>query len=875
MAVTKFKPKSKQRRSNASANLLIDTCRYIVKHLTGPDRQSQPVSPSLHALTAAALALPGLMLSPVCAAQENEAGFEYSHYNEGERTIGVKHSFNPIEVDSLLGTAIIKLSDRIKFAFNYTQDTWGGATPIATAPKTFEGNRLQDGTINSGATPYLFNQPLGGMYFDKNLNPLKKDNDGNVLRPFTKDSLVHTLSMASPETRKQGDFKLGYEWDEMALDIGGGISSEHDYESRFGNLQGRWDFNQKLTSLNLGLSYTNSDTSAILDHDARPYINVQTYADQIERTYNGTLAIDTLYGNRQDWATHLGLTQLINKNALVEAGVGYTRSTGYMANPYKTVMFAFIPVQTTNVLTGELRGYLEKRPEERNQWTTNLRYVQYVDFLDAALHFDYRFFSDDWDINAHTFEGDWVQPLGWGWTITPRIRYYTQDAASFYQPYFTVRQQAPSSNAKPIVSRYDNYSSDHRLSGYGALNPGVTLSKVFAKGINIEAGFDYYGHAGYLKLGDGGEGDYANFDYWAVTAGLKVDLSALSLAGGGHDEHSGHNHHGGHVDHAPAGVMFAHMMPKSGDMMIGYRYMYSNQSGDVLNGTNAVNDRDIVNNGCTVNPCYVAPNEMNMHMHMIDLMYAPTDWLNLMLMPQFVDMNMTFRYPDGAPQPSSPPISAAVDHAGHEHDTGGVGDLGMYALFKLLDVPGHHLHTAMGLSAPTGDVDIKLRRTHKQDLGFIHYGMQLGSGTWDFKPSITYTGQSDKWSWGAQLNGTVRMDDPNESGYALSNIFQSTAWGSYSLLDWLSASVRGVYTEQGKNSGQYNGTFRKIGPMDYPANYGGSYLDIGFGVNAFVPKGDLAGNSLSFEWLQPLVDDVNGYQLEREGALSATWSLAF
>jgi hypothetical protein len=42
-----------------------------------------------------------------------------------------------------------------------------------------------------------------------------------------------------------------------------------------------------------------------------------------------------------------------------------------------------------------------------------------------------------------------------------------------------------------------------------------------------------------------------------------------------------------------------------------------------------------------------------------------------------------------------------------------------------------------------------------------------------------------------------------------------------------------------------------------------------------VPSGDLAGNSFGFEWLQPVADDFNGYQLQREGALSANWSFAF
>ena len=40
-------------------------------------------------------------------------------------------------------------------------------------------------------------------------------------------------------------------------------------------------------------------------------------------------------------------------------------------------------------------------------------------------------------------------------------------------------------------------------------------------------------------------------------------------------------------------------------------------------------------------------------------------------------------------------------------------------------------------------------------------------------------------------------------------------------------------------------------------------------------KGDLAGNSVSFEWLQPVGDDFNGYQLARDGALSATWNFTF
>ncbi|MFA6162351.1 MAG: DUF3570 domain-containing protein [Methylobacter sp.] len=870
-------------------------CRYLARHLLTRASKPKPAvssSPSLQALTVAALALPGLVLPAAYAAEEDEVNFQYGHYQESKRNLyNVQNDKNPIEVDSLFGKAKVSLSDRIKFAFNYTQDTWSGATPITTAPLVFGGNRsyqattASGSTITAGASPYL----TGEILLNKNFIPLGRDS--NFEATGENPQLVHTLSTASPETRKQGDFKLGYEWDEAALDIGGGISVENDYESRFGNINGRWDFNQKLTSLNLGLSYTNSSTSAILDPDAEPYIIKTAYLGQIEQTDN----LKILHGKREDWATSLGLTQVLNKDALVESSIGYTRSTGYMANPYKAMTVVFVdPDQDTEFLTGNVKAFLEQRPDERNQLNLGSRYIQHVGILDAALHLDYRFFHDDWGINAHTFEADWVQPVGSSWTVTPRVRYYSQDAADFYSPYLLSNQAFSKAVFDPVtdnvsIVNYDpkklpaNFSSDQRLSGFGALSGGVTVNKQFSKAVSLEAGFEYYTHAGSLKLGGGGEGSYSDFNYYEANAALRVNLSALDS--GGHGDHSSHEAHSHHGSHGPAGVMFDHMLGKTNDMMVGYRFMYSRQSGDMLHGSNTASDLDIVNNGCGSDRCRLTPTYMDMSMHMLDIMYAPTDWLNLMLMPQFMDMEMNLRTLDGAP----PVDPGGHIHTGTGHATGGVGDTGMYALVKLFDMPMHHVHLGLGVSAPTGDVDIKLRRTHKRDEGFIHYGMQLGSGTWDFKPSLTYTGKLDDWSWGAQLSGTKRLEDKNESGYALGDIFQSTAWGGYSLTRWLSASIRGVYTVQGAINGQFNPTpgvvgvnyelvdnvNPKSGPMDFPTSYGGRYWDIGFGLNAVVTGGALAGNSFGVEWLQPVSTDVNGYQLDRVGALSATWSLAF
>ena len=163
----------------------------------------------LKALTTAALTLPGLLQTPAMAADE-EVSFSYGHYQEGERNLfGAQSAFSPIEVESVQGSGKWKLTDRIKFAFNYQQDTWGGATPIATAPLGagsnggFNGTAGSQSDLLSGATPYA--EPSNLVYFDKNLNLFRGDTNTQGVTDFKRDKFVHTLAEASPEVRKQGD----------------------------------------------------------------------------------------------------------------------------------------------------------------------------------------------------------------------------------------------------------------------------------------------------------------------------------------------------------------------------------------------------------------------------------------------------------------------------------------------------------------------------------------------------------------------------------------------------------------------------------------------------------------------------------------------
>ena len=63
----------------------------------------------------------------------------------------------------------------------------------------------------------------------------------------------------------------------------------------------------------------------------------------------------------------------------------------------------------------------------------------------------------------------------------------------------------------------------------------------------------------------------------------------------------------------------------------------------------------------------------------------------------------------------------------------------------------------LGITAPTGsttETDRVLTPMNMTPTVRIPYAMQLGSGTWDAKPGITYNGNAKNFTWGAQYMGT-------------------------------------------------------------------------------------------------------------------------
>jgi hypothetical protein len=248
---------------------------------------------------------------------------------------------------------------------------------------------------------------------------------------------------------------------------------------------------------------------------------------------------------------------------------------------------------------------------------------------------------------------------------------------------------------------------------------------------------------------------------------------------------------------------------------------------------------------------------------MLDLMYAVSDRTSLMLMPQYVTTSMK-QSPVAA---NGPPLFGPHSHmTGAAHVSGAIGDTLVAALFSLRSSTAHSLHASLAASIPTGKTAIEYRRSFQADGGLMEYDMQTGSGTWDLLPALTWTATRGSWQHGAQLSGVKRLEDTNDSGYRRGDEVQLSAWTVRALTDSVSASLRASWTERGEIHGRFNAYNAGFGTMDNPANYGGRFVDIGIGVNV-----DVAGSQLALEWLAPVHQDVNGFQLERQGTLSASW----
>ena len=178
------------------------------------------------------------------------------------------------------------------------------------------------------------------------------------------------------------------------------------------------------------------------------------------------------------------------------------------------------------------------------------------------------------------------------------------------------------------------------------------------------------------------------------------------------------------------------------------------------------------------------------------------------------------------------------------------------------------MHLKLGLNLPTGSID------EKHNGNILGYGMQLGSGTYDFEPAITYLAQTENYSYGAQLGGILRIGE-NDQDYTLGNKFEATLWGAHKITESLSASAKFDYSSQSEVDGKDTRMNEAMSPALDPKSQGRDITTFGLGLNYYFQNGGLSGHRLAAEWETPIDQKVNGVQMELDSVWTLGWQYAW
>ena len=325
-------------------------------------------------------------------------------------------------------------------------------------------------------------------------------------------------------------------------------------------------------------------------------------------------------------------------------------------------------------------------------------------------------------------------------------------------------------------------------------------------------------------------------------------------------------------DHAPIGVMADHRH-KKGEWMLSYRFMYMDMSGN-RDGSDSISPDEIVTT--VANPfgapptLRVVPTDMPMQMHMVGGMYGLTDRITLMAMGMYASQEMDHITYQG---------TAGTTRLGtFTTETSGIGDTSVGAIIGLDDGSYAHRQINLGvaLSLPTGSIteaDQILTPMGTMPTPRLPYPMQLGSGSVDFKPSLTGFSRTGKWNYGAQMSAVIRLDE-NDEGYTLGDRLEGTSWIAYEPKRWVSFSGRLKAASVGQIDGDDAAIRAPVQTAD-PDNHGGDTLEALVGVNLAGQMGWQKGHRIAAEVGFPLYRDLNGPQLETDLTFTLGWQKAF
>ncbi len=322
-------------------------------------------------------------------------------------------------------------ADNRALNFKFTLDSLTGATPNGALPSSVP----QTFTRPSGADSYVV--PAGQTPLDDT---------------FKDTRIAINTSWQQPLSRL------------LLVTVGVNYSKEYDFTSMGGNIQLARDFNDRNTTLNLGLSYE-GDSVNPEGGIPTPFGTMAPAGTPQPRLgdSDSKKVIDGL----------IGVTQVLDARTLTQLNYSLSHSDGYLTDPFK-ILTVSDPVSGLPV-----RYVYENRPDMRTKHAVYWMLKRHLqrDIVSGS----YRFFLDDWGVLSHTVDVNYRWEPSERWWLEPHLRFYDQSEADFYRTHLVSGAAVPA-----------EASADYRLGAFKGYTFGTQWGWNFRNETELILKAEYY-----------------------------------------------------------------------------------------------------------------------------------------------------------------------------------------------------------------------------------------------------------------------------------------------------------------------------------------------------------------------------------------------
>jgi hypothetical protein len=293
------------------------------------------------------------------------------------------------------------------------------------------------------------------------INTIELGGGVDVITSASRDNIDYTMSSASKHDMRW-HINAGYSRTfkkNVTASIGSGLSIESDYAS---------------LPLSFSITRTNPQKSREISASLNCFFDdlrwgrlSWDYRKPVKLIYPYELRYKewfSIYG-RNSYNLQLAYYRAINKKLQLAVYPEAVYQHGLLSTPYHRVFF------------NSREEKVENLPLNRWKFPLAVQLNSYLaDHLILKLY--YRYYIDNWGINAHTFQVDAPIEVGKHFTLTPLVRLYTQTASDYFRRY---GEHSPDESF---------YTSDNDLSSFFSYKLG--LGARFRPAKNIAKNYSFH-----------------------------------------------------------------------------------------------------------------------------------------------------------------------------------------------------------------------------------------------------------------------------------------------------------------------------------------------------------------------------------------------